>query len=183
MAGPIHAVDQQDVQPAVGVVIEERAARPQCFGQKLGAVRAAVVPELDAGRGRDVLQPKAGGAGARGERPRRPSEMSAGSRDAHQPVANRVDHQLGGIVDAERLHDIGAMDGDGVRAEAQQDRDVLVRFAVDDELQHFQFARWSARARRSPSAGSARRGSRTLSPAATCLTASTSSRSIAFFSR
>ena len=27
VAGPVHAVDQQDVLPAVGVVIEERAAR------------------------------------------------------------------------------------------------------------------------------------------------------------
>ena len=58
-AGPVDAVDQQDVQPAVAVVIEEGAARPQGFGQVLGAEGAAVVAELDAGGGGDVGQAEA----------------------------------------------------------------------------------------------------------------------------
>jgi hypothetical protein len=35
VAGPIHAVDQQNVEPAVVVVIEERAARAQVSGRYL----------------------------------------------------------------------------------------------------------------------------------------------------
>ena len=54
MARPVHAVDEQDVLPAVGVVVEERAAGAQRLGQQLAAVRAAVVAELESGRGRDV---------------------------------------------------------------------------------------------------------------------------------
>src|SRR5581483_1724372 len=63
------------------------------------------------------------------------------SRDAHQPVSYGVNHQLSRVVDAERLHDIGAMHGNGVRAQTQQHRDVFVRFSVHDQLQNFQLAR------------------------------------------
>ena len=62
MARPVHAVDEQDVLPAVGVVVEERAAGAQRFRQQLAAVRAAVVAELQAGRGGDVDEAKAGPA-------------------------------------------------------------------------------------------------------------------------
>ena len=50
--GPVHAVDEQDVLPAVGVVVEERAAGAERLGQQLAAVGAAVVAELQAGRPR-----------------------------------------------------------------------------------------------------------------------------------
>ena len=46
VTGPVHAVDEQDVLPAVGVVVEERAAGPERLGQQLAAVGAAVVAEL-----------------------------------------------------------------------------------------------------------------------------------------
>ena len=59
VARPIHAVDQQDVEPAVAVVIEKGAARAQGFGQILGAEGAAVVPEIDARRSGDVRQTEA----------------------------------------------------------------------------------------------------------------------------
>ena len=36
--GPVHAVDEQDVLPAVGVVVEERAAGAERLGQQLAAV-------------------------------------------------------------------------------------------------------------------------------------------------
>src|SRR5215469_143570 len=36
------------------------------------------------------------------------------SRDVYEAVANCVNHEFGGFVDAERLHDIRAMNGDGV---------------------------------------------------------------------
>ena len=52
--GPVHAVDQQDVEPAIAIVIEEGAAGAQGLGQVLGAECAAVVVEIDAGGGGDV---------------------------------------------------------------------------------------------------------------------------------
>ena len=56
MARPVHAVDQQNIQPAIGIVIEESAAGAQGFRQILGAECAAVVAEVDAGGGGDVGQ-------------------------------------------------------------------------------------------------------------------------------
>ncbi len=49
VAGPVHAVDQQDVLPAVAIVIEEGAAGAQRFRQELAAEGAAVVMEVEAG--------------------------------------------------------------------------------------------------------------------------------------
>ena len=45
--GPIHRVDQQDVWPAVGVVIEKSAAGTERLRKKLAAVGSGVVRELD----------------------------------------------------------------------------------------------------------------------------------------
>ena len=59
VAGPVHAVHQQDVEPAIAIVIEKRAAGPHGLGQILGAERAAVVMEVDARRGGDIGQPEA----------------------------------------------------------------------------------------------------------------------------
>ena len=58
--GPVHAVDQKNVLPAVAVVIEEGAARAQSFRQQLAAVGAAVVAELQPGSGGHIDQPEAG---------------------------------------------------------------------------------------------------------------------------
>jgi hypothetical protein len=49
VAGPIHRIDEQDVLPAVGVVIEKGAAGAERFGQELAAVGSAVVLKVHAG--------------------------------------------------------------------------------------------------------------------------------------
>jgi hypothetical protein len=63
MSGPVHAVDEKDVLPAVGVVVDERAAGSQRLGQELPAVGATVVTELKTGRASDLTQLKANGRG------------------------------------------------------------------------------------------------------------------------
>ena len=82
VARPVHAVDQQDVLPAVGVVVEKRAAGAERFRQQLAAVGAAVVPELQAGRGGDVDEPEARAAAA--------AAPSAASADAAVPRQRRA---------------------------------------------------------------------------------------------
>jgi len=67
---PVHAVDQQNVQPAIGIVVEEGAARSQSLRQVFGAECAAIVAELDSGRRSDVGEAEIQ-AGRGGERPRR----------------------------------------------------------------------------------------------------------------
>ena len=67
--GPVHAVDQQNIEPAIAIVVEERAAGAHGLRQALGAERAAVVMELNAGRGGDVGEAKVR-AGARAARAR-----------------------------------------------------------------------------------------------------------------
>ena len=54
VAGPVHAVDQQDVQPAIGVVIEKCAPGPERFGQQPATVGAVVVLEIYAGGAGDI---------------------------------------------------------------------------------------------------------------------------------
>ena len=132
--GPVHRVDQQDVLPAVGVVVEKRAARAQRFRKQFAAVRAAVVLEVKARLRRDVGEPEA-------ERRRPPSRSHprqsaatptpralrrnawqgspAASRQIHQAVPDRVDHQLRGLVNSQSVHDVRAMHGDGIRAQIQ----------------------------------------------------------------
>jgi len=53
-------------------------------------------------------------------------------------------------VDAERVHDIGAMDGDGVDAQVELGGDLLVGFAGDNVLEDFEFARGEAGGRVRP---------------------------------
>ena len=62
-----------------------------------------------------------------------------------QAVADGVDHQFRGVVNIQRLHDIGAMHGNGVGAESQHGGDFFVRFSVHDQLQDFEFARGERR--------------------------------------
>src|ERR1700731_2627044 len=47
VSGPVHAVHQQNILPAIAVVIEERAACAQRLREQFAAISAAVVPELD----------------------------------------------------------------------------------------------------------------------------------------
>src|SRR6266446_3803237 len=47
VAGPVRAVDQKNVLPAVTVVVEERAAGAQGLWEQLAAISTAVVMKLD----------------------------------------------------------------------------------------------------------------------------------------
>src|ERR1035441_7460117 len=78
---PAHAVDQQYVQPAIGIVIEEGAAGAHSLGQVLGAERAAVVAELNArGRG-DVGQAEVQARRVGGQSPRRRAAQKSPSQE------------------------------------------------------------------------------------------------------
>src|SRR5271170_628609 len=60
MARPIHSVDQQNVLPAVAVVIEESATRSERLRQQLSAIRATVVLKLNSRRSSYIRETKAG---------------------------------------------------------------------------------------------------------------------------
>jgi len=60
LARPVHPVHEQDVLPAIGVVVQERAARAHRLGEELASVGAASVAKLEAGRRGDVDEPKPG---------------------------------------------------------------------------------------------------------------------------
>src|SRR5579863_9031674 len=49
VAGPVHAVDQENVLPAIAIVVEKGASRSKGFRKKLASVGAAVVLEMNAG--------------------------------------------------------------------------------------------------------------------------------------
>ena len=59
MAGPVNTVDEQNVLPAVAIIVEKSAPGAQSFGQELSAEGAAVVLKLNAGRRSDVSETKA----------------------------------------------------------------------------------------------------------------------------
>src|SRR5689334_117559 len=54
MPRPVGAVDQQDVLPAITVVVEEGAPRAKRFRQQLAPVGTVVVAEHQSGGGGDV---------------------------------------------------------------------------------------------------------------------------------
>ena len=56
MPRPIHSVDEEDVRPAVVVIVDKRAARPQRFRQILLAEGTGVVHEPDASGLRNVAK-------------------------------------------------------------------------------------------------------------------------------
>src|SRR5689334_20994307 len=72
---------------------------------------------------------------------RAPQEMTAASRNIHQTIANGVNNKLGGFMNAESIHDIGAMHGNCVHAQVYSCSNSLVGFSIHNELQNFQFAR------------------------------------------
>jgi hypothetical protein len=63
VTGPIHGIDEEDVGPAVGVVIEKGATRAESFREEFAAVGAAVVVKLNAGLRGDIPELKAKGVG------------------------------------------------------------------------------------------------------------------------
>src|SRR5258708_16239034 len=54
--GPVFAIDQQNVGPAVAIGVEKRAARAERFRKKLLPCPSAVVRKVDASRAGDVRQ-------------------------------------------------------------------------------------------------------------------------------
>src|SRR5216684_2863042 len=63
VSGPVHAVHKQDVLPAIAVIIEERATCAQGLREQFAAISAAIVPELDTGRVRNIGQAESQGRG------------------------------------------------------------------------------------------------------------------------
>src|SRR6266566_2037982 len=63
VAGPIRSVDEENVLPSVGIVIQKCTAWTECFRKKLSAISAAVVAELNAGRTSHIDEPKSGSGG------------------------------------------------------------------------------------------------------------------------
>ena len=57
------AVDEEDVLPAVAVVVEEQAAAAHDFRKVAGGAGAVDVAEVDAGRGATLTKPAAAGCG------------------------------------------------------------------------------------------------------------------------
>src|SRR5262249_12306940 len=62
MAGPIRAVDKQNVLPAVGVVVKKCAAGTERLGKQFATVRAIVMFEVDSCRTSHVgeVEPQGG---------------------------------------------------------------------------------------------------------------------------
>ena len=161
MARPVHPVDKQDVLPAIAVVVDEGAPRAHRLGEELAAVGAAVVAKLEAGGRRRVDEAKARALAPRAltqaaARPRRQRQRDAekcvdsrpnvveGSQRVDEAVLQRVHDELGGLVDAQRVHDVGAMNGNGVHAEIQLGGDFAVGEPVANQLEHFGLARRQA---------------------------------------
>ena len=65
MAGPVHAVHQQNIEPAIVIVIEKSAAGSKSFGKIPGTERAVVVTEVEAGIRCNVGQLETGAGRAR----------------------------------------------------------------------------------------------------------------------
>ena len=75
VTGPVGSVDQQNVRPAIAIVVEKGASGAESFGQELPAEGSAVVVELNARLRRNVGQPH---CGSRPSRERRTSSGQEG---------------------------------------------------------------------------------------------------------
>ena len=63
------------------------------------------------------------------------------SERVDEAVLQCVDDELGGLVDTQRVHDVGAMHGDGVHAEVELGSNLAIREPITNQLEHFCFAR------------------------------------------
>src|SRR3989442_11947971 len=94
VAGPIRSVDEENVLPSVGVVIQKCTAWTECFRKKLSAISAAVVAELNSGSTRHIDHPK---SGRRGSNPKNFREGFAKNGKRNKPeqtphaITRRVD--------------------------------------------------------------------------------------------
>src|SRR5258708_7083744 len=79
---------------------------------------------------------------------RRPPGENRGATSASwegdESVADGVDDELGRLVDAERIHDVRAMDRDRVDAELELFGDFAIRQTGTNQLQDFELARRQA---------------------------------------
>ena len=74
MSGPIFAIDEQNVRPAVVVVVDESATRAHGFGQIFFPEGGVIVSEMDSGLGGDVAE----------------GDLLARSWQSRQKVKNRI---------------------------------------------------------------------------------------------
>ena len=130
-------------------------------------------------------KPGPGRRRARAARAPRAADSGASS-DAHQPVADRVHHQLRRVVDVQRLHDIRAVNRHRVGADASASPRCPCSTCRSRSVAALPVRAPKASARRF--AASPRRQCQTriehrAAPRPPFFTACTSSRSIAFFSR
>ena len=132
VTGPVGTVDQQDVLPAVAIVVEKGASRAESFRQKLATESAAIVLKLDSGLAGDIGEAKSeciavrrlrreGSQAAKAATTMRvppcPPGKDRDSRNVHQPGANRIDDEFRGLVNPQSVHDVGTMNGDRIGAE------------------------------------------------------------------
>src|SRR3989442_9463969 len=83
VAGPIRSVDEENVLPSVGIVIQKCTAWTECFRKKLSAISAAVVAELNAGRTSHIDEPKSGSGGGKQQKFRREFEKNGQKQEPH----------------------------------------------------------------------------------------------------
>ena len=171
------------------VVIQKRAARAQRLGQELAAVRSTVVLKMNSRQKKlhrpvEILGLCRGMPASqtampvrqilpRSRPPPRHPKNPAASRQRNQAISNRVHHQLRCLVNPERVHNIGAVHRDGVRAQLQSAAISLFDFPATIMLQNLQLPHRQSRIRARPSAtsGFTSCGSRTVLPSATPFTA------------
>ena len=87
MSRPIHAIDQQDVLPAIAVVIEKGAAGAECLREKLAAEGTAAVTKANPRGTGHVGQ--AEGELLRIGSPQRFREQARGTRHPRHPQEKR----------------------------------------------------------------------------------------------
>ena len=201
LARPVGAVDQQDVLAAVVVDVEEGGAGTQRLGQVLLPERAVVVRETTGPR-RFVMSTRR----THGRLAPRRAASSQGANDGRPAAATRARVIPAGRVPSSTakstssavlctpraLIRLARCTATVLTLRSSITRDLLVRLAVGDQLQHLfltlrepivRVGR-SCRTIRSESHGSGRcdsSGARYCSPAATARTARVRSFSIAFF--
>ena len=190
---------------AVVVGVEDDHAGPERLGQVLPAERAVEVLEGQTGGGRDVYEAEAcGGRATACAGSLQPPRTTASAASTDMPASDRPYHcgstrpfltanstSSAALCTSSVAHQVAAMHGDGVHAQAEQHGDLLVRFAVRDQLQDLLLAcaqlreRIVVRGRRAVGAlrlaQPAISALRNCPPAATARTARVRSVSIAFF--
>src|SRR5262249_52816611 len=186
---PVDAVHAQNVLPAVVVVVEERAAGAERFGQQLASVGAAVVDEAQSGRRGDVREAERRFRRAsarlkrrgRGRQRRLREEIAAGHSGLTRPFCRAYMTSSAVLCTPNVFMMLARCTATGLALTLSCTAISL----FDRPLQMSCRTSISRRVSRffSPPAGAtSTAGSTTVSPAATRFTAAARSRSVAFFS-